>query len=177
VRGGGKPVGLCGSAVVKLLSELVARGLVEAGGRIIGSKSILLVPAKASGTGRDILLSQADIRELQLAKAAIAAGVRILLREAGVRAADIRRVILTGLLGGKLDRAAAMRIGLLPEFRQAVITQQPNLALVGAGRALLEPDSIAEFTAAAERTREVLLGSHPEFNAVFVENLGLKSWA
>ena len=177
VRGGGKPVGLCGSAVVKLLSELVARGLVEAGGRIIGSKSILLVPAKASGTGRDILLSQADISELQLAKAAIAAGVRILLREAGVRAADIRRVILTGLLGGKLDRAAAMRIGLLPEFRQAVITQQPNLALVGAGRALLEPDSIAEFTAAAERTREVLLGSHPEFNAVFVENLGLKSWA
>jgi uncharacterized 2Fe-2S/4Fe-4S cluster protein (DUF4445 family) len=177
VRGGGRPIGVCGSAVVKLLSELVARGLIEAGGRITGRKSILLVPAAASGTGRDILLTQADVRELQLAKAAIAAGVRILLREAGADAADIRRVVLTGLLGGRLDRAAAMRIGLLPKLKDAVITQQPNLALAGAELALLEPDRIAEFRAAAGMTREVLLGSHAEFNELFVENLGLKSWA
>jgi uncharacterized 2Fe-2S/4Fe-4S cluster protein (DUF4445 family) len=135
------------------------------------------VPAEGSGTGRDILLTQADVRELQLAKAAIAAGIRILLQEAGACAADIRHVILTGLLGGKLDRAAAVRIGLLPELGRAAITQQPNLALAGAVRALLEPDRFAEFQTVADRTREILLGNHPEFNTIFVENLALRPWA
>jgi uncharacterized 2Fe-2S/4Fe-4S cluster protein (DUF4445 family) len=134
------------------------------------------VPAAASGTGRDIVLTQGDIRELQLAKAAIATGVRILLKEWGARPSDVRHVYLTGLLGGKLDHAAATAIGLLPEFKPATFMQQPNLALAGAEMVLLEPDRIAEFTGAAERTREVLLGSHPEFNNVFVENLGLKPW-
>jgi uncharacterized 2Fe-2S/4Fe-4S cluster protein (DUF4445 family) len=176
VRGGGKPVGLCGSAVIKLLGELAGRKLVEPNGRISGRKPIRLVPAEASGTGRDIVLSQGDVRELQLAKAAIAAGIRILLQESGARAADVRRVYLTGLLGGRLDRAAAMRIGLLPGLKHAAISQQPNLALAGAQLALLEPERLAEFTAAARRTREVLLGSHPEFNSVFVESLRLAPW-
>jgi uncharacterized 2Fe-2S/4Fe-4S cluster protein (DUF4445 family) len=204
-RGGRKPIGLCGSAVIKLLSELLKHGVIEPSGRIRrdlkvnpelkipNSKSglgfspsdlgfpvsgdILLVPAAASGTGRDILLSQSDIRELQLAKAAIATGVRILLKELGAQARDVRRVYLTGLLGGKLDQAAATRIGLLPELSHATLKQQPNLALAGAGLALNEPDRLPEFTRAAERTREVVLGGHPDFNDVFVESLGLKSWA
>jgi uncharacterized 2Fe-2S/4Fe-4S cluster protein (DUF4445 family) len=184
-KGGGKPIGLCGSAVIKLLSELLKHGVIEPSGKVkgsgvrgqgLGGRTILLVPAEASGTGRDILLSQSDIRELQLAKAAIATGVRILLKELGARARDIRRVYLTGLLGGKLDQAAATRIGLLPELRHANVKQQPNLALAGAELALNEPDRVAEFTAAAERTREVVLGGHPDFNDVFVESLGLKPW-
>lgn len=210
-KGGRKPIGLCGSAVIKLLSELLKHGVIEPSGRIRGSgvggqgspetgnpKSeirnpntgfelrvsslgfplrVLLVPAEASGTGRDILLSQSDIRELQLAKAAIATGVRILLKELGAQARDIRYVHLTGLLGGKLDQAAATRIGLLPELGHATLKQQPNLALAGAELALNEPDRVSEFTHAARQTREVVLGGHPCFNDVFVENLGLKPWA
>jgi uncharacterized 2Fe-2S/4Fe-4S cluster protein (DUF4445 family) len=176
VRGGGKPVGLCGSAVIKLLGELVGRKLVEPNGRIPGRKPIRLVPAEASGTGRDIVLAQGDVRELQLAKAAIAAGIRILLQESGAQAADVRHVYLTGLLGGGLDRAAAMRIGLLPGLEHAAVSQQSNLALAGAQLALLESERLAEFTVAARRTREVLLGSHPQFNSVFVENLRLAPW-
>jgi uncharacterized 2Fe-2S/4Fe-4S cluster protein (DUF4445 family) len=134
------------------------------------------VSAKASGTGRDILLSQSDIRELQLAKAAIATGVRILFKELGAQARDVSQVYLTGLLGGKLDQGAAMRIGLLPELKHATLRQQPNLALAGAELALNEPDRLSEFTRAAERTREVVLGGHPAFNDVFVESLGLRPW-
>ncbi len=189
-KGGRKPIGLCGSAVIKLLSELLMRGIIEPNGRIKGfrdsgvrgsgdrgqGRTILLVPAEASGTGRDIVLSQGDVRELQLAKAAIATGVRILLKELGARARDVRHVYLTGLLGGKLDQAAAIRIGLLPGLRHATLKQQPNLALAGAELALKEPDRVPEFTRAAERTREVVLGGHPDFNDVFVESLGLKPW-
>jgi uncharacterized 2Fe-2S/4Fe-4S cluster protein (DUF4445 family) len=202
--GGRKPIGLCGSAVVKLLSELLKHGVIEPSGRIKGalrgnpkletlnskpelglrtsdlglpvSGGILLVSAKASGTGRDILLSQSDIRELQLAKAAIATGVRILFKELGAQARDVSQVYLTGLLGGKLDQGAAMRIGLLPELKHATLRQQPNLALAGAELALNEPDRLSEFTRAAERTREVVLGGHPAFNDVFVESLGLRPW-
>jgi uncharacterized 2Fe-2S/4Fe-4S cluster protein (DUF4445 family) len=203
-KGGRKPIGLCGSAVIKLLSELLKHGIIESSGRIRGalrgnpkletpnskpglglrtsdsglpvSRDLLLVPADASGTGRDILLSQSDIRELQLAKAAISTGIKILLKELGARARDVRQVHLTGLLGGKLDRAAAICIGLLPELRRATLKQQPNLALAGAELALNEPDRVPEFTRAAELTREVVLGGHPDFNDVFVESLGLKPW-
>ena len=178
VRGGGKPVGFCGSAVVKLLSELVARGLVEAAGRIAERKSILLVPAEASGTGRDILLSQADIRELQLAKAAIAAGVR----NPAPRSRGRERPTSGGSFSlgcwaaswtaWRRCASACSRNSRTQSSRSSQIWRWPEPS-----RRCLNRTASPAFAAAARMTREVLLGSHPEFNAIFVENLGLRPWA
>ena len=174
-KGRRRPVGLCGSAIIKLLSELRKQGLVQANGRLSRGPEFTVVPAEKSGTGRAIVISQSDIRELQLAKGAIAAGIRILLKEWPARAQAVKTIFLTGLLGAKLNRDAAERIGQLPTS-DAQLVQSPNLALAGARIALLDPARRPEFETLARLVKEVLLNQHPEFTDYFVRSMELKPW-
>jgi uncharacterized 2Fe-2S/4Fe-4S cluster protein (DUF4445 family) len=153
VIGGVSPRGICGSGLVDAAAAALDLGLIQPGGRI----------ARPIELGGPVRLTQADIRELQLAKAAIAAGARILL--AGRR---LHTLYLAGAFGNYINRAAARRIGLL-KFPLESIDPAGNTALTGAKQALFLPGE--DFAFLRRMVRHVPLAASPEFQDAFVEEM------
>jgi uncharacterized 2Fe-2S/4Fe-4S cluster protein (DUF4445 family) len=155
VIGGGSPRGICGSGVV----DAVACGLTL--GRILPSGKIADGSRKLALAG-DIVLRQADVRELQLAKGAIAAGLRILLKHWGASMADIKTLYLAGAFGNYLEVDSARRIGLL-ECSPEIVTVAGNTALRGAKQILAgkAPPVLTDI-------RHVMLAADPNFQDLFV---------
>src|SRR3954468_14528988 len=122
------PVGVCGSGLVDCVAELVRAGLLDHSGRFIPNEDAArLHPGLAErltkiGEERvfyladDVYLSQRDVRELQFAKASIATGWNLLLRDLGAEPSDIQQVLLAGSFGAYLSPASAVRIGLVPRL-------------------------------------------------------------
>jgi len=171
VIGGGEPRSICGSGVLDAVAEATRAGLVDASGRIAGGARLDL-----SGGNDPVYLSQADLREVQLAKGAVAAAIRILLAEWGAAASDVERVHVTGKFGAAMNPASAVRIGLLPGIPSGRIRRHGNLALLGAVRATLDPGLFSEAEHFAVNCREVVLSSHPKFEQTFVESMRLEPW-
>lgn len=164
VLGGGEPRGVCGSGLVDAAAAGLDLGLIESSGRLSGGRKILdLAPPVA--------LRQRDVRELQLAKAAIAAGARILLSHLGAAPRDVARLYLAGAFGNYIGQASARRIGLL-KFPEALIEPAGNTALLGAKICLFscagDDGRIARIQA---KTEHVSLASHPEFEDAYVEEM------
>ena len=161
VLGNVAPRGICGSGLVDAAACALELKYILPGGRIAGGdKSLMLC--------EPVKLSQTDIRELQLAKGAIAAGARLLLRQCNVRGSDIGRVHLAGAFGNYIDTASARRIGLLP-FASGQIHPVGNTALLGAKMALFANPTIID--ALAQRITHVSLNELPEFQDVYVEEM------
>jgi len=129
----------------------------------------LIVPAAVSRTGEPLYLRQRDIRELQLAAAAIRAGIILLLRRAGLTPADLDSVLLAGGFGNFIRRNNARRIGLLPPIPTSKIRFVGNTALMGAKAALLSVDERREAEQIAEATEHMDLSLDPEFQMEFGE--------
>lgn len=129
--------------------------------------------------GRTVYLTQGDIRRLQLAKAAIAAGVRTLLRRAGIRAEELARVELAGGFGSSLSPGAACAIGLLPPALArpgagpdpARVRAVGNAAGEGAALALLRADARAALCALAARCQYIELATDPDFQQYYLEEM------
>ena len=155
VIGGGAPRGICGSGVV----DAVACGLTL--GRILPSGRIADGSRKLPLAG-DIVLLQADVRELQLAKGAIAAGLRILLKRWGAAMADIDTLYLAGAFGNYLEVESARRIGLI-ECASAVVSPAGNTALRGAKQILA-----GKAPPLHTDIRHVMLAADPNFQDLFV---------
>jgi uncharacterized 2Fe-2S/4Fe-4S cluster protein (DUF4445 family) len=161
VLGGTAPRGLCGSGLVDAVAVALDLGLVRADGKLARGTTLPLLPP--------VTLQQADIRELQLAKGAIAAGIRVLLQLWGATPADVQRVWLAGAFGNYLNRTSARRLGLL-DFPPDRVVSAGNTALLGAKLALFqapERDELNESIRA--RTCHVPLNDVPEFKDAFVE--------
>jgi uncharacterized 2Fe-2S/4Fe-4S cluster protein (DUF4445 family) len=170
--GGGPAASICGSGVLSALGAALRNRRLRPDGRIRRGDRLVLV---GEGT-TEVYLSQADIREVQLAKAAIAAGIRALLAAWPARAEDIGRIHLTGKFGAAIDPADAFRIGLLPEIPGTRVIRHPNLALRGAVMMARDQDRIKEAEAFAGQCHEVVLSGHPGFESEFIEALELKPW-
>ncbi len=164
VLGGGAPRGICGSGLVDAVAAGLGLGRIGPGGRLAeGAKSLPLEPPVA--------LTQGDVRELQLAKGAIAAGFRILLARAGAKTADVSRLYLAGAFGNYINRASARRIGLL-EFPLDVIRPAGNTALRGAKVALFEtggPDGA--YDDLRRRVEHVPLAADPQFQDLYAGSM------
>jgi uncharacterized 2Fe-2S/4Fe-4S cluster protein (DUF4445 family) len=145
--------------------------LVDASGRIGRGSRLDLAEGQ-----EPVYLSQADLREVQLAKGAIAAAIRILLAEWGAVAVDLECVHVTGKFGAAMNPASAVRIGLLPQIGLVRIRRHGNLALLGAVRATLNPGLFAEAEHFAAGCREVMLSDHPQFEQTFVDSMRLEPW-
>jgi uncharacterized 2Fe-2S/4Fe-4S cluster protein (DUF4445 family) len=175
-------VGICGSGLLDAVAVLHTRGAIsEVGGLVAGhplvsgsgrSASVELAAAGAgsAGSGRAIRLSRRDVGEVQLAKAAVRAGIRLLTEAAGIDEGDIAEVVLAGAFGTYLDVDSARAIGLIPPV--ARVRQIGNGA--GAGACLLLggdrwPDAIA----LAERIDYVELTGHSQFQDRFTRALRL----
>jgi uncharacterized 2Fe-2S/4Fe-4S cluster protein (DUF4445 family) len=161
VLGNVPPRGICGSGLVDAVAAALETRAIRSNGRFSHPGPLELVPP--------VRVTQADVRELQLAKGAIAAGVELLLKRIGASAADLVRVDLAGAFGNYINRASAKRIGLL-NFPPERVEAAGNTALLGAKLALFEND--LDFEAVRKHIEHVPLGDNPEFQDVFVNALG-----
>jgi uncharacterized 2Fe-2S/4Fe-4S cluster protein (DUF4445 family) len=122
-------------------------------------------------------LLQADIRELQLAKGAIAAGIRILLQQWGATPADVQRVWLAGAFGNYINRASARRIGLI-DFPPEKVFPAGNTALLGAKIALFNlPSEAGAYAAIRSRTQHVPLNEDPQFMEIYADEMAFPAGA
>ena len=162
VIGDGAPRGLCGSGLVDAVAAGLELEVIATSGRFSnGQNSWMLDPPVA--------LTQNDIRELQLAKGAIAAGIKLLMQRKGAR--EIARLYLAGAFGNYVDRASAQRIGLI-DFPPERVEAAGNTALLGAKLALFSLDSEdGSYTDLRRRVEHVALNADPSFQDVFVEEL------
>jgi len=156
--GDAPPRGICGSGLVDAVACGLELGAIEPSGRLSGGeRTFAVAPAVA--------LTQADLRELQLAKAAVAAGVEIVLEKLGARAWEVERVYLAGAFGNYINRTSARRIGLIG-FAEEMVRPAGNTALLGAKMALFAPPSDLEPVRAM--TRHIPLAADPGFEEIYV---------
>ncbi|MEO0079077.1 MAG: ASKHA domain-containing protein [candidate division WOR-3 bacterium] len=167
-----QPATICGSGVLDAVAAGLETGRIDCTGRLRYDKRLWLFRDNENG----VYLSQADLREVQLAKAAIAAAVRILFREWGVSATAIERLFITGRFGAALRPESAIRIGLLPAVRPRIIRQHPNLALLGAIRATYNRELLRIAESVARRCQEIELSRHPDFETAFITSMNLEPW-
>ena len=141
------PVGICGSGVLDVVAALLRLDVIDLRGhmqrrhpRVRSGKcglEYLVVPAAETGHGRDIVLTQQDITQIQLAKAAICAGIETLMDSEGLKPLDVEQVIVAGAFGSYLDLKSAIDIGMLPRFPNAQYLQVGNAAGAGAKMCLV----------------------------------------
>ncbi len=158
------PVGICGSGLVDLLSELRRTGLLNEQGRLREERSDFMVDENSG-----IRLSESDINELAQAKGANAAGLRVLADVYGIPLSRIDRLYLAGGFARHLDVDAACRIGLVPDLPRDRIVKVGNAALEGASMALLSASHRADLEKQVRRIEHVRLETHPLFFDFFVE--------
>jgi uncharacterized 2Fe-2S/4Fe-4S cluster protein (DUF4445 family) len=164
VLGNVPPRGICGSGLVDAVATALDLGLIQPTGRLAnGGDALLLHPP--------VSLSQTDIRQLQLAKAAIAAGIRLLLDRWGATNEDLARLYLAGAFGNYVDRTSARRIGLLA-FPLEKVQPVGNTALLGAKLALFSSDSEdGTYPHLRQKVEHLSLSADPAFQEVYVEEL------
>ncbi|HZO62988.1 MAG TPA: ASKHA domain-containing protein [Gaiellaceae bacterium] len=177
VIGDAAPAGICGSGLVDAVAELVAAGVIDHSGRFADEPPVLADRLGKVGEERvfhladGIYLSQRDVRELQFAKASIATGWNILLRELGVDVSDIAQVLLAGSFGSYLSPASAVRIGLVPPLPVTRIVSAGNMAGEGAKIAALSVQERAAAAAIVDEVEYVELSGRSDFNDLFVDQL------
>jgi uncharacterized 2Fe-2S/4Fe-4S cluster protein (DUF4445 family) len=182
VIGDVEPLGLCGSGLVDCVAELVRAGLLDHSGRFaadelsprfskIGEERVFVLHARGDDPAESVFLSQRDVRELQFAKASIATGWNILLREFGLEPGDIQQVLLAGSFGSYLSPASAVRIGLVPPLALPRIVSAGNVAGEGAKIAALSHRERAEARSIVREVQYVELSGRADFNDLFVDQL------
>jgi uncharacterized 2Fe-2S/4Fe-4S cluster protein (DUF4445 family) len=165
VLGNVPPQGLCGSGLVDAVAAGLELGQIQSSGRIAGVASSW----KLAGF---VVLTQSDIRELQLAKGAIAAGIRMLLDHLGASAGDLEELYLAGAFGNYINRASAQRIGLI-NFPPEKVKAAGNTALLGAKLALFRPEGEdGSYEGLRRKIEHVALNADQSFQETFVEEMG-----
>ncbi|MDH7598762.1 MAG: ASKHA domain-containing protein, partial [Sedimentisphaerales bacterium] len=120
------------------------------------------------GSGRPgVILTQSDIRQVQLAKGAIRAGIEVLLAKTGLKTSDLQTVLLAGAFGHYIDASSAIRIGLLPQLDPGRVRAVGNAALAGARMILLDGRYRAKASGLARSIRYIELASEPMFEQAF----------
>ncbi|MDD2762847.1 MAG: ASKHA domain-containing protein [Opitutaceae bacterium] len=188
IPNGAHVAGLCGSAYIDFLAHGRQIALLGPSGRIAAAAWAALPPAHRhsagpqSGDGRGVrlraddpatLVTEADIAQLLQAKAAVATGMLMLLRRAGIAAAEVRRLYLAGGFGLHLDVANAIACGLLPGFRPEQVDVVGNTALGGAWLALVDRTILPEMTAVGAAAEIVELNRESSFEDTFIDQLAL----
>lgn len=167
--GGAPPVGICGSGVLDAGAGLFKAGYFDETGLMEDDYFDDGVVIAEGEDGRKILFTQKDIRELQLAKSAIRAGVEILLDEAGVTIDQLDSVYLAGGFGQKLRLESAVGIGLLPEEIASKARPIGNSSLGGCVKVCSNLSLLQEADALTKRAKEVLLSAHKDFQNLFMQ--------
>ncbi len=173
------PVGICGSGILDAMAQLYLAGIITKTGRMAGNhpciqtdnkqRRFVLVSEEERDGQTAVVITQSDIRELQLAKAAIRTGIQVLLETSGCSEEQIRQVIIAGAFGSYIDVSSAVAIGMLPSLPLDRFRQVGNAAGTGARLALVSLSRRTEAQTIASRVRYVELASAPGFMQTFIQ--------
>ncbi len=171
------PVGICGSGILDAIAQLKQAGVMDRRGVLrpdhplmhssAGRHELVLAPAHLTGHGRDILVTRHDVTEIQLAKAAIRAGIDVLLTQAGIAFDAIDTFIVAGAFGTYLDLGSAVRIGMFPDLPLPHFKQIGNAAGMGAKQLLISAERRRTATQLARRVEYIELTTYPGFTDRF----------
>lgn len=188
----GKAVGICGSGLIDILAFMIRYGFVDNYGGLAeeddledplaisqswrlqekdGKPIFLLIPAEETANGEMIYISQKDIREVQLAKGAIAAGITIMVGKLGIEVEDIQNVYLAGAFGNYMDSRNACEIGLIPYSLVERILPIGNAAGEGSKLAVMNQGEYEYACRLAREAEFIELASEASFQDIFVDEL------
>jgi len=193
VIGGTPPQSICGSGLIDAVAVLLKLGFVDATGRLSSGQyakdgsheAVTARILEVDGQGAfclawdehtkrpAVVLTQKDIREFQLAKGAIAAGIQLLLRKSGVLPHDLGRVLLAGAFGNYIRPSSAVAVGLLPDVPLDRIQFVGNAAASGAEMMLLSEECRQRSAELAARIEYTEVAHEPQFSEVFAEAMFL----
>lgn len=190
VIGGANPAGICGSGLIDCMAELLKAGLVTQKGKLLTEAEAIAAGFPATMTERlvaevngnsfilykgegdnSIAVTQKDIREVQLAKGAILAGIKLMMQELKLDPQDLKHVLLAGAFGNYIKKDSALAIGLLPRVPLDRVVSIGNAAGSGACMALLSKEALERANSLAEETEHVELASHPDFQDVYLQSM------
>jgi uncharacterized 2Fe-2S/4Fe-4S cluster protein (DUF4445 family) len=180
-----RATGVCGSGIIEVVAEMFLAGILSADGRIQEAAArrsdrvrwngrvgeYLLAGPSETATGSEIVVTQNDVRAIQLAKAALYAGVKLLMAHRGVKQVD--RISLAGAFGSYIDPLHAMILGMIPDCDLGRVTAVGNAAGDGARIALLSEEQRAEGQRLAGWVRHVQTATEPAFQSEFVAAMAI----
>ncbi len=177
------PVGICGSGIIDMVAQLYVSGVADATGRMRpghprvrernGQLEFVLASEEERGGLSAVVFTQHDVRELQLGKAAIRAGVATLLASIGVQEREIASIIIAGAFGSYLDVSSALDLGMFPTIAVERFRQVGNAAGMGAKRALISTQQRSEADAIARTSHYIELAGSTVFNKNFIQAVQL----
>ena len=176
---GNKPaVGLCGSGLIDLVAGLLDAGMLDENGALSSGQEnqsvFMLVPPEKAGNEKGVYLTQKDIGEVQLAKAAIAAGIQMLMERIGITEDEISSVYIAGAFGNYMDPVNAGKIGLLPATLVKKVNPVGNAAGEGAKIALVNEKEMLEMDELVRKIDFVELAASADFQDYFIDELGFE---
>jgi len=171
-----EPIGICGSGILEIIATLFDHGFIEPSGRLKreapgwfkfkGGGALKLFSNAMTG---DILLTRHDINEIQLAKAAIRAGIEIILEVSGLQLGDIDHFVVAGAFGTYLDIPSAIKIGMFPDLPLNKFEQVGNAAGIGARNLLKSVDLRHEAEELQKRVNYIELTGFKSFQENYIE--------
>jgi len=189
VIGGTEPAGICGSGIIDLVSEMLRQGLVDPSGKMSkgpfsdidihicvderGMRHLVLAGSEDGSESNRLVFTQKDVREVQLAKGAIATGIQALLEMKGLQVDDLCRVVVGGAFGNFLNPVNAISIGVLPMVPIEKIEFMGNTSIIGAFHALVSREDHAFMEKLPGRVEYLELSTFEDFQARFLANLRL----
>ena len=180
IIGNCSPRSICGSGLIDAVAVLLDLGIIDPTGRFanpaklppaISSRIIQQNGQPAFCLAEKTVLTQKDIREVQLAKAAIRAGIKLLQEKIGIEDDDIKQVLLAGAFGNYIRRESALRIGLLPDLPLERIHFIGNAAASGAQMLLLSRNCRTQAKKLARKIEYIEIAHEEEFGAVFADSM------
>jgi uncharacterized 2Fe-2S/4Fe-4S cluster protein (DUF4445 family) len=165
--GNQKPAGICGSGLIDAVAVFLELGLINGRGRIQSGQ--MVDGQRILPVCEGIYLTQEDIRQVQLAKGAIAAGIRLMAERFGAAVSDIHCCLLAGAFGSYLNPENACMIGLLPSELKSRVRSVGNAAARGAEAIALDPSLLEHSTFLCRKTEALELASLPEFPKTFAK--------
>jgi len=180
--GGIPPTGFCGSGILDALAQLYEIGVLDTGGRMKdrdrvrsrnGVREYVLVGEEERDGQPALTITQKDVRELQLAKAAMQSGIRVLLENHSLSVGDIDRVLVAGAFGSYIDIESAMAVGILPQVPAERVQQVGNAAGIGAQLALVSHRERTKAQEIARQTGYIEMASLADFQDIFTEAIFL----
>jgi uncharacterized 2Fe-2S/4Fe-4S cluster protein (DUF4445 family) len=173
--------GVCGSGIIEVIAEMYLAGIITQDGSFDGSlasRSPRVVPDGRTfsyvlheDAHRTLAITQNDVRAIQLAKAALLAGIRLLMERLGVTTVD--RIRLAGAFGAHIDVKYAMVLGMIPDCDLSKVTSAGNAAGTGARIALLDSRSRATIEALVRKVEKIETAIEPRFQEHFVEAMAI----
>ncbi|MBR3289432.1 MAG: DUF4445 domain-containing protein [Clostridia bacterium] len=183
VFGGGEATGLCGSGLLDLVAVLGAARVIDREGRLHtdghGLEDCIRTVDGAPAfflSDTDVCLTQDDVRAVQLAKAAVRAGIETLLKAAHITADEVDRLLLAGGFGSRLSVPSAAAVGLIPPELAARTETIGNAAGAGACRLLLDPTACGDARSAAASMRVLTLNEQPTFETDYFAHMRFLSF-